>query len=65
MKLTTDIVTEKAKTIGFDLVGFAKADELVSSTNSSAFAKPTSSRMATRRVWHIWKETEIKEKMFP
>lgn len=28
MKLTTDIVTEKAKEIGFDLVGFAKADEL-------------------------------------
>ena len=32
MKLTTDIVTEKAKTIGFDLVGFAKADELVEET---------------------------------
>jgi len=29
MKLTTDIVTEKAKKIGFDLVGFAKADELI------------------------------------
>jgi epoxyqueuosine reductase len=29
MKLTNDIVIEKAKSIGFDLVGFAKADELV------------------------------------
>jgi epoxyqueuosine reductase len=29
MKLTNDIVSEKAKSIGFDLVGFAKADELV------------------------------------
>ena len=32
MKLTTDIVIEKAKSIGFDLVGFAKADELVEET---------------------------------
>jgi epoxyqueuosine reductase len=29
MKLTNDIVAEKAKSIGFDLVGFAKADNLV------------------------------------
>jgi len=29
MKLTNDIVTEKAKSIGFDLVGFSNADELV------------------------------------
>jgi epoxyqueuosine reductase len=29
MKLTNDIVAEKAKSIGFDLVGFAKADKLV------------------------------------
>lgn len=28
MKLTSDIVIEKAKEIGFDLVGFARADEL-------------------------------------
>ena len=28
MKLTNDIVTQKAKQIGFDLVGFAKADTL-------------------------------------
>ena len=28
MKLTTEIVIQKAKAIGFDLVGFAKADEL-------------------------------------
>ncbi len=29
MKLTNETVIEKAKSIGFDLVGFAKADELV------------------------------------
>jgi epoxyqueuosine reductase len=29
MKLTNDIVIEKAKSIGFDLFGFAKADKLV------------------------------------
>lgn len=32
MKLTNDIVIEKAKSIGFDLVGFAKAEELVEET---------------------------------
>lgn len=29
MKITNEIVTEKAKQIGFDLVGFAKAEELI------------------------------------
>ncbi len=32
MKLTNEIVIEKAKQIGFDLVGFAKAEELKNET---------------------------------
>jgi len=34
MKLTNEIVVEKAKRIGFDLVGFAKAEELTEEINN-------------------------------
>ena len=34
MKLTNEIVIEKAKQIGFDLVGFAKAEELTEETSN-------------------------------
>ena len=33
MKLTNEIVIREAKSVGFDLVGFAKADELIEEGN--------------------------------
>ncbi len=35
MKLTNEIVTQKAKELGFDLVGFAKANLLEEETEKS------------------------------
>ena len=38
MKLTNNIVIEKAKELGFDLIGFAKAETLNRETSSEKMA---------------------------